>query len=90
MIGLGFAPVYPSIIHSTPYNFGAQNSQAIIGIQMASAYIGSTFMSPLFGVIANNISIKLMPFYIAAFTLLMIFMTEKTFKKTRCDNSING
>lgn len=81
IIGLGCAPVYPCIIHSTPANFGADNSQAIIGIQMASAYIGSTFMPPVFGIIANNISLKLMPFYIAAFFVLMIFMTDKTFGK---------
>ena len=48
IIGLGCAPIYPSIIHSTPANFGAENSGAIIGIQMACAYVGSTFMPPLF------------------------------------------
>ncbi|WP_308539392.1 MFS transporter, partial [uncultured Ruminococcus sp.] len=57
IIGLGCAPVYPCIIHSTPYNFGAENSQGIIGIQMASAYVGSTFMPPIFGLIANHISL---------------------------------
>lgn len=79
VIGLGCAPVYPSIIHSTPYNFGAENSQAVIGIQMASAYVGSTFMPPVFGLIANHITIRLMPFYITVFFILMIIMTEKTF-----------
>ncbi|MCI7767298.1 MAG: MFS transporter [Oscillospiraceae bacterium] len=79
VIGLGCAPVYPSIIHATPSNFGAENSQAIIGIQMASAYVGSTFMPPVFGLIANHVSIRLMPVYIALFLSLMIFMTEKTF-----------
>ena len=54
VMGLGCAPVYPSIIHATPDNFGAQNSQAIIGIQMASAYVGSTFMPPVFGLIARQ------------------------------------
>lgn len=80
VIGLGCAPVYPSIIHSTPSNFGAENSQAIIGIQMASAYVGSTFMPPLFGLLANHISIKLMPFFLLFFFVLMIVMTERTFK----------
>ena len=61
MVGLGCAPVYPCIIHSTPDHFGAENSQGIIGIQMASAYVGSTFMPPVFGLIANHISLKLMP-----------------------------
>ncbi len=80
IIGLGCAPIYPSIIHSTPNNFGKENSQSIIGIQMASAYIGSTFMPPLFGLIANHISIKLLPAYLILFTLLMIVMIEKTYK----------
>ena len=59
VIGFGCAPIYPSIIHSTPHNFGAENSQAVIGVQMASAYLGSTFMPSLFGFLANNISISL-------------------------------
>lgn len=80
IIGLGCAPVYPSIIHSTPANFGEENSQGIIGIQMASAYVGSTFMPPLFGVIANHISLKLMPIYLAFFFILLLVMHAKTEK----------
>ncbi len=78
VIGVGCAPIYPCIIHSTPENFGAENSQGIIGIQMASAYIGSTFMPPLFGLIANHISLGLMPFFLAFFFVLMIIMITKT------------
>lgn len=74
--GLGCAPVYPSIIHSTPGNFGAENSQAIIGVQMASAYTGSTFMPPLFGLIANNININLYPVFLLIFAVLLLVMTE--------------
>ncbi len=81
ILGVGCAPVYPSIIHSTPSNFGAENSRAIIGVQMASAYLGSTFMPPLFGALSGLTGLALMPFYIAAFLVLMIIMTEKTFKK---------
>jgi fucose permease len=77
IIGFGCAPVYPSIIHSTPSNFGAENSQAIIGIQMASAYMGSTFMPPLFGVIADHINIGLYPFYLILFAILMLLMSER-------------
>jgi len=78
VIGLGCAPVYPCIIHSTPDNFGAENSQGIIGIQMASAYVGSTFMPPIFGLIANHVSLKLMPTYMAFFFFLLLFMINKT------------
>ncbi len=82
VVGLGCAPVYPSIIHSTPANFGAENSQAIIGIQMASAYTGSTFMPPLFGLIADHISISLFPVYILVIFCAMFLMVETTYKKT--------
>jgi len=80
IIGFGCAPVYPCIIHSTPSNFGAENSQGIIGIQMASAYVGSTFMPPLFGIIANYISLELMPLYMMFFFVLLFFMIRKTEK----------
>ena len=80
IIGLGCAPIYPCVIHSTPNNFGAENSQGIIGIQMASAYVGSTFMPPVFGLIANHISLKLMPVYLAFFLILLLVMLSKTEK----------
>ena len=62
LVGLGCAPIYPSIIHSTPEHFGADRSQAVIGIQMASAYLGNLAMPPLFGLLANNITPALFPF----------------------------
>ena len=83
VIGLGCAPIYPSIIHSTPANFGAENSGAIIGIQMASAYVGSTFIPPLFGLIANRLGFNILPVYLLIFVGLMIAMTELTFAVTK-------
>ena len=74
--GLGSAPIYPCIIHSTPIRFGADKSQAIIGMQMASAYTGSCLMPPLFGLIANHISISLFPFYAGAILITMIVSHE--------------
>ena len=79
IIGLGCAPIYPSIIHATPSNFGPENSQAIIGVQMASAYVGSTFAPPLFGFLTARLGLGLFPFYVAAFSLLMIAMVERAF-----------
>ena len=81
IIGLGCAPIYPSIIHSTPYIFGKQNSQAIIGLQMAGAYVGSTFIPPLFGVIADKLSIGLYPLFIGLFVILLLVMSEILNKK---------
>lgn len=76
IIGLGCAPIYPSVIHSTPANFGAENSQAIVGVQMASAYTGSTFMPPLFGLLASHTGIFLYPFYLVIFAFVILFGTE--------------
>ena len=80
--GFGCAPIYPCIIHSTPSNFGEENSGAIIGIQMASAYIGSTFIPPLFGFLGGLIGYQIMPVYILAFFILMLCMVEYTFRIT--------
>ncbi len=80
LIGLGCAPIYPCIIHSTPVHFGAERSQALIGVQMASAYVGTCLMPPLFGLIANHISVALMSVYLLAILVLMVLMHEKLLK----------
>ena len=82
LIGLGCAPIYPCIIHSTPAHFGAQRSQAIIGVQMACAYIGTCIMPPLFGLIATHITIALLPFYLIVLLVFMILMHETLTRKT--------
>jgi len=82
LVGLGCAPIYPCVIHSTPDHFGAENSQAIIGVQMASAYVGVCAMPPLFGLIANHISVSLLPLYLAVITVLMIVMCERLNRKS--------
>lgn len=81
LIGLGCAPIYPSIIHSTPEHFGAEKSQAMIGVQMASAYAGTCLMPPLFGLIANHIIASLLPFYLLLILALMVWMHEQMLKK---------
>lgn len=81
LIGLGCAPVYPSIIHSTPGHFGADKSQAMIGVQMASAYVGTCLMPPVFGFIANHISVSLFPVYLLAISVLMVIMHQKMLPK---------
>lgn len=76
MVGAGCAPIYPCIIHSTPVRFGADKSQAIIGMQMAFAYVGTCLMPPLFGLIANHISAALFPFYLLIFLVVMTVLHE--------------
>ena len=77
VLGLGFAPVYPSMIHETPYRFGAERSQAVIGLQMACAYVGSCIMPPIFGLVAAHISLALLPVYLFGVLALMVVMHEK-------------
>ena len=81
IIGLGCAPVYPSIIHSTPASFGAENSQAIIGVQMASAYLGSTVMPPALGFVSSLSGLWVMPFFLTVLIALMTVLLEATYRK---------
>ncbi len=83
LIGLGCAPIYPCIIHSTPAHFGEEKSQAVIGVQMACAYVGSLLLPSLFGLIANHISAAWLPGYLLVILVLMICMHEKLERKTR-------
>ncbi len=81
IVGLGCAPIYPCVIHSTPQNFGAENSQALTGVQMASAYTGTLLMPPIMGALANVFSIWIYPFYLFALLVLMWIMYEKMLRK---------
>lgn len=83
LIGLGCAPVYPCMIHSTPEHFGEDRSQAVIGVQMAAAYAGSCLMPPLFGLLAGTWGAALLPFYLLAILLGMTLAHEALIKMTR-------
>ena len=74
VIGFGCAPIYPCVIHSTPAYFGEDKSQAIVGVQMACAYVGSLLMPPLFGIIAQYVTISLYPWYLLVLLVLMVAM----------------
>lgn len=82
VLGLGFAPVYPSMIHETPYRFGAERSQAVIGLQMACAYVGTTFVPALFGVLAARLGIGLLPAFLLAGVAGMLLCAERV--RTLC------
>ena len=81
IVGTGMGPVYPFIQHMAPANFGKKHSAAIIGLQMASAYIGSTFMPMVFGLIQQRIGIAVMPFYLILFLLMNFGFLEHTYRK---------
>ena len=82
LVGLGCAPIYPCVIHSTPDHFGADKSQAVIGVQMASAYVGNCVMPPLFGLIAAHISAALLPVYLLAILAVMVLTHEALLRRT--------
>ena len=83
VVGLGCAPIYPCMIHMTPAVFGEDKSQAMIGVQMAFAYVGFLAMPPLFGVIAQYASIKLLPLYLLALLITMFLMHELIMKSKK-------
>ena len=82
-LGLGCAPIYPAVIHSTPYNFGAENTSALIGKQMAAAYIGSLSLPPIFGLIAKQVGTSLFPLYALLLFLAMVYFYKSLLRKTR-------
>ena len=88
LVGLGCAPIYPCVIHSTPDYFGEDKSQAIVGMQMAFAYTGSMLMPPLFGLLAQNISVALFPWFLLACLAVMVIMHESLRRK--CGSALSA
>jgi len=78
LMGIGCAPVFPCLLHETPKRFGKDLSQALMGIQMASAYVGATAMPPLLGLMAQHFSFTIYPYYLLAVTAMMIVFNELT------------
>ena len=83
VIGTGMGPVYPAIQHMAPANFGKKYSAAVIGLQMAAAYIGSTFMPMIFGLLQQKIGIAIMPTYLLIFAIINFGMLELTYSKIK-------
>ncbi|MBR1457422.1 MAG: MFS transporter, partial [Oscillospiraceae bacterium] len=77
LLGLGCAPIYPSMLHATPARFGRAHSQAVVGVQMASAYVGSSLMPPLFGLLTRVLGTRFLPAYLAAILVLMAWCTAR-------------
>jgi fucose permease len=76
-VGMGCAPIYPCLLHETPVRFGEERSKSLMGIQMAVAYTGSTFLPPIFGFIAGFTSVAIYPIAILIYTVIMIACSEK-------------
>lgn len=88
LAGLGCAPIYPCMLHETPVRFGKENSQNLMGIQMAVAYTGMTFLPPIFGFAASYMTMTIFPFVILVYVIIMLVNSEKInvfFKRNRSD-----
>ena len=88
LIGLGCAPIYPSVIHATPDHFGAARSQAVIGVEMASAYVGTCLVPPLFGLIAGHITVSLFPVYLTGILIVMVLAHERLLQSSGKEKAI--
>lgn len=77
IIGLGCAPIYPTLLHETPRRFGAENSASLMGLQMATAYVGLTLMPPLLGLLVDRFGLHLYPFALLLLALMVTFGTER-------------
>ncbi|MDD2522257.1 MAG: MFS transporter [Anaerolineaceae bacterium] len=77
LVGMGCAPIYPSLLHETPTRFGKENSSRLMGIQMASAYVGLTVAPPLVGLIASRLSLRIFPFALLILLALMVWGSER-------------
>lgn len=82
-IGLGCAPIYPAMLHETPNRFGKELSQRLMGIQMSTAYVGSTLIPPLFGALSKVLGLQMLPYFLLIFLIIMLVSSEKAaYKKT--------
>ena len=88
--GVGMGPVYPAIQHMAPVNFGRRYSASVIGLQMASAYVGSTFMPMVFGLLQQMVGISVLPVYLLIFLALNIGLLEVTYRVIRSEKNIEG
>ena len=90
LMGIGCAPIFPSLLHETPENFGNDLSQSIMGMQMACAYIGAALTPPLFGILADFVSIKLYPLFLMIFVLTLIFAVDRLNKSVDKNRAHGG
>lgn len=84
LMGLGLAPIYPSMLHQTPRRFGAARSQSVMGLEMAFAYLGSTCFPPLFGILAGRLGTELYPWYLLILALVLTVSTETANRLIPC------
>jgi fucose permease len=77
LVGFGSAPIFPSMLHETPRRFGAAAAQAVMGLQMAFAYVGSTCFPPLFGALATWTGVQAFPYFVLGCAVVMLVASER-------------
>ena len=90
ILGLGCAPIYPSLLHETPENFGQDASQAVMGLQMASAYTGTTLMPLLFGAVTARVGTGVYPVFLLLLAAALAAMTERANRRLHGDGALIG
>ncbi|MFA5560697.1 MAG: MFS transporter [Acholeplasmataceae bacterium] len=77
IIGLGCAPIFPTMLHESKHRFGTNNLQAIIGLQLSIAYMASIIMQPLFGQIQQMFGLQILPIFILVALIGTTIFAEK-------------
>lgn len=77
LLGLGFAPIYPCMLHDTPERFGKEQTQKLMGYQMAVAYTGATLLPPMLGWLAAQTTVSILPFFTAFYIVFMLYGSER-------------
>jgi len=85
LVGFGCAPIFPCMLHETPVRFGVAQSRAIMGIQLAVSYIGATILPLLFGFIAANITLALLPVFLVVYSIILLASSEMLRMRTSRD-----
>ncbi len=74
LTGLGFAPLYPSMMHETAARYQPLDAAIAVGYQVGMAYIGGTAISSILGVILDSLSLNLLYPLMACGVLAMFFI----------------
>ena len=83
VIGFGFGPIFPSVLHSVPSRFGKEYSADITGFHMGGAYTIGLIVHLTFGFVASATTFKITPFVLLGLCALMLTMNETALRKLR-------
>jgi predicted MFS family arabinose efflux permease len=82
LMGLGFAPVYPCLMHETPRRFTPDAAPVVIGRQVGAAYVGGALFPGLFGWIMAHTTLELLPPLLAVVIVAMLIAIRRLNRRT--------